>query len=706
MFKKIRYILLILLLIVATQATGQYIIDKVCVGSVRYYRVDGEAGSTYIWTLTDPLGNQTILPSTADTVAITWNTVPGSYKLSTIQHSVITGCDGLLEIGDIVVYDQPLAFAGNPMIFCTPGPYTLSEATASHYSSLLWTTSGDGTFNIDTILNPIYTPGTGDLGTGTVTLTLTATGLGFGNACTPVVSSVVVHQSAAVVAVTAVSTPVSCYGGNDGTATAIPTGGTGVYTCRWDDPASQTTITATGLYAGIYTVIVTDENGCSDTTSVAVTQPAAALTVTATSTPVSCHGGNDGTATAIPAGGTLPYTYLWNNGQTTNPAVNLNAGTYTVVITDSNSCTATVGVIVTEPAASLQATIVSQTNVSCFGYADGSATVGVTGGTPPYTYVWNTTPVQTGPTAINLGPGTYVVIVTDTNHCTTSDTVIITEPPSILANAGPDGLICETETFALSGAVAANYSAIAWATSGDGSFDDATVLNPLYTPGFNDILTGNVILTITAFGLASCPDSSDSMILSISRQATVYAGPDDSICANQTVYPLSGAVADHFTSLLWTTSGTGTFSDNTIQNPAYTVSSSDISAGQIWFVLTATSMAPCVTVIDSLALWIIPQVIASAGPDTFTCQNVPALIAGSSASNYSSILWTHNGTGILTDETTIHPTYLAGPGETGTVTLTMTVCSLFPCTDTIIDQMILTIWPLPGGTLSGSSSVC
>src|SRR5450759_5369273 len=156
MLNKLRYILLTILLIAASQAAGQYIIDKVCVGSVRYYRVDGESGSTYIWKLTDTLSNVTTLTSTADTVAITWNVVTGIYKLSTIQHSVVTNCDGVIELGDIEVFEQPLAFAGNPVILCAPGLYQLSEATASNYSGLLWTTSGDGTFDSDTILHPIY----------------------------------------------------------------------------------------------------------------------------------------------------------------------------------------------------------------------------------------------------------------------------------------------------------------------------------------------------------------------------------------------------------------------------------------------------------------------------------------------------------------------------------------------------------------------
>ena len=124
MLNKLRYILLTILLIAASQAAGQYIISRVAVGSVKYYRVDGEPGSSYIWKLTDPLGTTVTLPSTADTVAITWNVVPGIYKLSTIQHSVITNCDGLLEIGDVEVFDQiiPNFAAIGPLCLNSPAP--------------------------------------------------------------------------------------------------------------------------------------------------------------------------------------------------------------------------------------------------------------------------------------------------------------------------------------------------------------------------------------------------------------------------------------------------------------------------------------------------------------------------------------------------------------------------------------------------------
>ena len=120
-------------------------------------------------------------------------------------------------------------------------------------------------------------------------------------------------------------------------------GGWGGYTYAWSTSPVQTGATATGLTAGNYTVTVTDVEGCATTCSITVTEPAVALSCTASETnKVTCIGGNDGEATVTPGGGWGGYIYAWSTSpiQTGATATGLMAGSYTVTVTDSNGCEA------------------------------------------------------------------------------------------------------------------------------------------------------------------------------------------------------------------------------------------------------------------------------------------------------------------------------------------------------------------------------
>src|SRR5688572_27542924 len=124
-------------------------------------------------------------------------------------------------------------------------------------------------------------------------------------------TTVTITQPTAALTATSSQTNVSCFGGSDGTATATPSGGTSPYTYTWNSTPSQSTQTATGLPMGTYACTVTDANGCVTSVAVTITQPATAVTATGTSSPVSCNGGSNGTATVAATGGTPGYTYSW-----------------------------------------------------------------------------------------------------------------------------------------------------------------------------------------------------------------------------------------------------------------------------------------------------------------------------------------------------------------------------------------------------------
>jgi len=171
---------------------------------------------------------------------------------------------------------------------------------------------------------------------------------------------------------------------------------------------------------------------------------------------VSCNGGSNGNAQAYPSGGTTPYTYSWSPGgnivvSTSNPTGSvLSATSYTVTISDNKGKTATALVNITQPAM-LRDSIADSVNVLCYGNNTGSATVGVKGGTTPYTYLWNDALSQTTAVASGLSSGTYTVTVYDANNCSTTTPATITTPAALTAGANATANTTECTSVGIAG---------------------------------------------------------------------------------------------------------------------------------------------------------------------------------------------------------------------------------------------------------------
>jgi hypothetical protein len=240
--------------------------------------------------------------------------------------------------------------------------------------------------------------------------------------------SATITEPAAPLALTATTVDVLCHGAATGEVDLTATGGTAPYTFAWSNGA--TTEDITGLIAGVYTVVVTDDNGCVDSLSATITEPAAPLALTATTVDVLCHGAATGEVDLTATGGTAPYTFAWSNGATNEDIINLIAGTYTVIVTDDNGCVDSLSATITEPAAPLALTATT-VDVLCHGAATGEVDLTATGGTAPYTFAWSNG--ATTEDIINLIAGTYTVIVTDDNGCVDSLSATITEPAAPLS---------------------------------------------------------------------------------------------------------------------------------------------------------------------------------------------------------------------------------------------------------------------------------
>ncbi len=225
---------------------------------------------------------------------------------------------------------------------------------------------------------------------------------------------------------------VTCNGLANGSIDLTVTGGTPPYSYQWNHgPTSED---LTNLPAGTYTVTITDANGCTTTRSFVVTEPPA-LQVSASITPAQCSQPT-GAIDVTVSGGTPPYTYSWSNGATTEDLTNIFGGSYTLTITDANGCTVTKSYVV--PETTRPQVTVTVVDVSCAGANDGAIYLDVSGGTPPYSYQWNTGSVVED--LVGIGGGTYTVQVTDAASCDTVITVTVNEPAPLVvsAQATPD----------------------------------------------------------------------------------------------------------------------------------------------------------------------------------------------------------------------------------------------------------------------------
>lgn len=319
------------------------------------------------------------------------------------------------------------------------------------------------------------------------------TSLTTGSVC-QVTAGVVITEPAALAATTD-SVPAAC-GLSNGSASVAVTGGTGTYTYSWNTTPVQTNDTATGLAAGTYQVTITDSLNCSVVASAVVTTPGGLAVAYSDTTNIACFGGATGAVTASATGGTTPYTYEWNPGAVTGPALsNVVAGSYTVTVTDAGGCTATNSIILTEPAAISLAT--ASTDATCFGAANGTASVSATGGTGSYTFSWSNSVMND--TITGLSEGTYNVLVTDSNGCTNTTSVIINAPDSIVLTMTGVNPLCFGNT---------NGSASVSVTGGTAPY--AYSWN---TTSVNDTITGlgagQYIVIVTDVNLCTATDTVD-----------------------------------------------------------------------------------------------------------------------------------------------------------------------------------------------------
>jgi hypothetical protein len=240
-----------------------------------------------------------------------------------------------------------------------------------------------------------------------------------------------ISQPASPILASANVTDVLCYGDNTGAIDLSVSGGTPAYTYQW--LTGETTQDLSGLQAGVYSVLITDGNGCIERDTFTIKQPDAALAAAFKSVDVLCFGDSTGSVDLTVTSGTAPYNYAWSNGPTSEDLSNLKVGKYVVVVTDDNGCTVKDSVIIEQPEAPLMIQY-QKTDVLCFDQKTGAIDVTVNGGSPDYSYAWSNG--ATTADISDLAAGTYILLVTDGSGCIKSDTIEIMQPASAISSSG------------------------------------------------------------------------------------------------------------------------------------------------------------------------------------------------------------------------------------------------------------------------------
>lgn len=411
------------------------------------------------------------------------------------------------------------------------------------------------------------------------------------NGCTVSTTAVVANNPGTLTATTSLVNNVSCKGFADGKASVAAAGGFGSYTYSWK-PSGGNSLSANGLGAGTYSVVVMDSLGCQLTSTVTITEPTALTAATAAVSP-NCPGGT-GTANVTAAGGTVTYTYSWMPGGAASQTITgLANGQYTVTVTDANGCIqiSTASVNVPPPIV----LIASGVNGSC-GNSNGTASINASGGTPAYSYSWQPGGAVSQ-TITALAAATYTVTMTDSKGCTQSASQVIgNTPPVSITAAAPANVTCHGGN---------DGSAVATVAGGTGTMTYS------WLPSGGNAATANALTattyTVAVLDAAGCTATSTVTITeppavaaAVPAVSTICIGQNTTLNANA-----SGGTPGY--SYSWTPGGSTTSSINV--NPIITTT----------YTVAVTDSKGCTTTPQTVTVTVNPPLQVDAGVNKNIC---------------------------------------------------------------------------------------
>jgi gliding motility-associated-like protein len=398
-------------------------------GSINLSVSGGSGNYTFIWT--DSNGVQF---STSEDVS---NLVAGSYQVI-----INDGYCSPVQLQFTITEPPEIRFEPNPAAQINLDCFgdsngsigiTVTQESVSPYTYQLVDENGIVVASISNTydLNPVFT----GLFSGTFTFTITDA-----NGSTKSLLGLIVTQPDDI-AIIPTTTPITCYGSNNASITLDVSGGTGPYTGAWNNLA--TGLSQANLSAGNYIITITDAKGCQKPITVPIPD-APVFMVSPIAKNISCHGANDGSIQLNLVGGVAPLTLTWSDGSTAGlTRNNLPPGTYTATISDGTPCYISRTFIIIDPQVLvLGSTVTNATN--CTNANSGTIDVNVSGGVPPFNYLWSNG--ATTEDLINIPAGNYSLVLTDANGCSRNQQFSVTRPSPITLNvATQSDFNCQTK---------------------------------------------------------------------------------------------------------------------------------------------------------------------------------------------------------------------------------------------------------------------
>ncbi|MBN2668792.1 MAG: gliding motility-associated C-terminal domain-containing protein [Bacteroidales bacterium] len=522
---------------------------------------------------------------------------------------------------NVIVSPMPTVSAGSDDAICANETYTLNGSYGGGASSATWSSSGDGSFNNNTP-NAIYTPAGTDI---------------------PAVGGAPVN----VTLTYTTNDPASdCNAQSDDmvlTINAMDLATFNYASGTYCNTASDPTPTITGLAGGTFT------------------SSPAGLVIDGFTGVIDCD------ASAI--GGPYTVTYTTNG---TCP----NSSTFNINISSGADAEFSYPTPICSSAAN---PIPSHATGSNGTYSDFNTT-------------GNLTFVNAGTGEIDLSstlPGTYTIQnEVDLGTCGSDiQTFNITIDEAATFNAGSNATVCSSDLdYTLSGAtIGGSATNVNWTTTGTGTFNDATALNPIYTFGLSDVGTTVTLKATTDDPGTSCGAVSDSILLTINIAAVVGAGPNDTICAGQT-YTVHGSLSGSTSSVTWTTSGNGSFVNSGALTTVYTPSADDITAGSVTLTISSNDPSgPCGIVSDDMLLLINPVPSVIAGANTPICEENTLILSETGA---QADAWQWTGSNFYTSTNQNPNISSVSISATGTYTVVGTISATGCSSTATVDVLV------------------